>query len=133
MPATAAIMLRFIHNFNDYISIARLQSVVFYITLCCSAFIFDISCSWENLYLILYHLSMITIPQKFLYRLLSIKVMIGMSPNWLIMTLINYIDHFVVTFLNPTCYAGIMLDAFNNLLCSNLHWHNRPGPSSSRT
>ena len=45
------------------------------------------------------------------------------------MTLINYTDHFVVTFLNPTYYAGIMLDAFNNLLCSRLCCHNRPGPS----
>ena len=36
---------------------------------------------------------------------------------------LDYIDHFVVTFihvteLNPTYYAGIMLDALNNLLCS---------------
>ena len=42
------------------------------------------------------------------------------------MTLINYTYHFVVTFLNPTYYAGIMLDAFNNLL----YWYNRPGPTT---
>ena len=39
--------------------------------------------------------------------------------------------HFVVTFiheLNPTYYASIMLDAFNNLLCLKLCCHNRPGP-----
>ena len=45
------------------------------------------------------------------------------------MTLINYTDYLVVTFLNPTYYAGIMLDALNNILCSKLCWHNRPGPS----
>ena len=43
---------------------------------------------------------------------------------------INYTDHFVVTFPNPTYYTVIMLDAFNNLLCSELCWHNRPEPSS---
>ena len=30
--------------------------------------------------------------------------------------------------LNLSYYASIMLDAFNNLLCSKLCWHNRPGP-----
>ena len=42
MPATTAIMPQFIHNliiFNDYISIVRLQAVVFYIVLYCSVFI----------------------------------------------------------------------------------------------
>ena len=34
------------------------------------------------------------------------------------MTLINYIDHFAVTFLNPTYYADIMLDALNSILHS---------------
>ena len=55
-----------------------------------------------------------------------------MSTNRLIMTLIDCIDHFVVTFiheLNPTYYASIMLHTFNNLLCSKLCWHNRLGPS----
>ena len=35
---------------------------------------------------------------------------------------IDYTDQFIVTFipeLNPTYYASIILDAFNNLLCSN--------------
>ena len=59
--------------------------------------------------------------------------MIRMSTNRLIMTLIDYIDHFVVTFiheLNATYYASSMLDAFNNLLCSKLCWYNRPGPTN---
>ena len=30
--------------------------------------------------------------------------------------------------LNPTYYASIMLDAFSDLLCSELCWDNRPGP-----
>ena len=30
--------------------------------------------------------------------------------------------------LNPTYYASTMLDAFSDLLCSKLCWHNRPGP-----
>ena len=61
---TTAIMLQSIHNFvifTDYIRIVRLQPVV----LCCSALIFDVSCSmlrsWEKLCLILYHIGMITI------------------------------------------------------------------------
>ena len=44
----------------------------------------------------------------------------------------DYTDHFVVTFipeLNPTYYAGIKRDVFNNQLCSELCWHNRPGPN----
>ena len=35
--------------------------------------------------------------------------------------------------LNLSYYAimlGIMLDAFKDLLCSKLCWHNRPGPTS---
>ena len=30
--------------------------------------------------------------------------------------------------LNLSYYASIMLDAFRDLLCSKLCWHNRPGP-----
>ena len=33
---------------------------------------------------------------------------------------------------NLSFYASIMLDAFKDLLCSKLCWHNRPGPSASR-
>ena len=65
-------------------------------------------------------------------------------PNWLdycitskdcyiIFIYIDYTDYFVATFiheLNPSYYAGIMLDAFKDLLCSKLCWHNRPGPIS---
>ena len=43
---------------------------------------------------------------------------IRMSTNQLIMTLIDHTDHFVVTIIHESstaCYAGIMLDAFNNL------------------
>ena len=41
---------------------------------------------------------------------------------------------YVVTFiyeLNPTYYAGLMLDAFKDLLRSKSCWHNRPGPIPS--
>ena len=31
--------------------------------------------------------------------------------------------------LNLSYHASIMLDAFKDLLCSKLCWHNRPGPS----
>ena len=31
--------------------------------------------------------------------------------------------------LNLPYYASIMLDAFKDLLCSKLCWHNRPGSS----
>ena len=41
----------------------------------------------------------------------------------------NYTDYFIVTFLNPTYDAGIMLDAFKNLVYSKLCWSNRPEPS----
>ena len=121
-----------IHNLtilNDYFSIIRLQVVVFYIVLCCIVFIFDVSCSeiacasfCTMLAWLLYHKSFI--------KIVYIKVVISMSTNWLIMTLINYTDHFVVTFLN-TSYLLIMLTLclFNNLWCSKLCWHNRPGPN----
>ena len=33
--------------------------------------------------------------------------------------------------LNLSYYASIMLDAFKDLLCSKLCWHNRPRPSSN--
>ena len=83
------------------------------------------------MHLILHQVGMITISQ---IKIVIQNVMIRMSTNQL-MTLIDYIDHmhFVVTFiheLNPTYYASIMLDAFNNLLCSKLCWHNRPGPTT---
>ena len=32
--------------------------------------------------------------------------------------------------LNLSCYASIMPDAFKDLLCSKLCWHNRPVPSA---
>ena len=35
------------------------------------------------------------------------------------MTLINYTDYLVVTFLNPTYYAGIMLDALTTYYAQN--------------
>ena len=41
-----------------------------------------------------------------------------MSTNQLIMTSIDHTDYFVVTIIHessPACYAGIMLDSFNNL------------------
>ena len=52
----------------------------------------------------------------------------------------DYIDHFVVIFLhcmdiklNLSYFASIMLDAFEDLLCSKLCWHNRPGPNTNLT
>ena len=41
---------------------------------------------------------------------------------------------YVITFiheLNPTYYAGLMLDTFKDLLCSTSCWYNRPGPIPS--
>ena len=53
--------------FNDCFIIVRLQPVVFYIMLCCSALIFytlcSILCSWENLRIILHWVGMITMSQ----------------------------------------------------------------------
>ena len=47
-------------------------------------------------------------------------------PTWSLFAglVTNYIDHFVITFLNPTYYAGIMLDALNNI-CDRAY-ENRP-------
>ena len=63
-----------------------------------------------------------------------IKLMMRMSTNQLIMTLIDYTDYYVVTIIHessPACYAGIMLDAFNNIaiICSKLCWHDKSGPT----
>ena len=75
--------------FNDCISIViiRLQPVVFYIMLCCSALIFytlcSILCLWVNLCLILHQVGMITMSQ---IKNVILKVMIRMSTNWLIIT-----------------------------------------------
>ena len=73
--------------FNDYISILRLQPVVFYIMLHCSAIIFytlcSILCSWENVHLILHQVGMVTISQ---IKIVIQKVMIRMFTNRLIMT-----------------------------------------------
>ena len=51
---------------------------------------------------------------------------------------LEYINPFVATFikcinilLNISYYAGIMLNAFSDLLCSKLCWHNRLVPSSN--
>ena len=61
------------------------------------------------------------------------RVMIRMSTNQLIMTLIDRIDHFVVTFIHKLNPPIMLVDVFNNLLCSKLCWHNRPGPSDWNT
>ena len=77
------------------------------------------------MYLILYHVGMVTIllPQSFYkdYYIYIYKSGDQLVNKWTD----NDTDHFVATFLNP---IPIMLDAFNNLLCSRLCWHNRPGP-----
>ena len=53
---------------------------------------------------------------------------------------INHACHFLIANyslslrhykLNLSYYASIMLDAFKDLLCSKLCWHNRPGPSGA--
>ena len=38
---------------------------------------------------------------------------------------LEYIDHLLQFFKNISYYAGIMLNAFSDLLCSKLCWHNR--------
>ena len=110
---------------NDYISIFRLQPVVFDIVLCCNVFVFYILYSWIPHFIPCCHDYYIT--------KVSIKIVKYKSGDQHVNKLtdndfnkINYIDHFVITFLNPTYYAGIMLDALNNILCSKLCWHNRP-------
>ena len=68
---------------------------------------------------------------------IKIALGINMSVNEWIMTSIRlHCDYFVVTFClcmnikqNLSYYASIMLDAFIDLLCSTLCWHNRPGPT----
>ena len=35
------------------------------------------------------------------------------------------INHLLLLFKNIFYYAGIMLNAFNDLICSKLYWHNR--------
>ena len=39
------------------------------------------------------------------------------------------INHLLQFFKNISYYAGIMLNAFSDLLCSKLCWHNRLVPS----
>ena len=119
----ATVYIQF-YYFNDYISIVRLQPVVFYISMLQCFYIWHIILMRKLVtqFVTCCH-DYYTI--KVFYKNYYIKAVISMSTNWLIMTLINYTDHFVVTLLNPTYYASIMLNAFNNLLC----WHNRPGPN----
>ena len=42
---------------------------------------------------------------------------------------LEYINHLLQFFKNISYYAGIMLDAFSDLLCSKLCWHNRLVPN----
>ena len=42
---------------------------------------------------------------------------------------LEYINHLLQFFENISYYASIMLNAFSDLLCSELCWHNRLGPS----
>ena len=117
-----------LYYFNDYISKVRLQPVVLYIMIRCSALKFYILCSWEDLCLILYHV---------VHDYYIASILLGLSyksgdkhVNGLTNDdfLIDYTDHLVVTFnswdKSYTYYAGIMLDAFNNLLCSNVCQYN---------
>ena len=43
---------------------------------------------------------------------------------------LEYINHLLQFLKNISYYAGIMLNAFSDLLCSNLCWHNRLVPTS---
>ena len=43
---------------------------------------------------------------------------------------IEYINHLLQFFKYISYYAGIMLNAFSDLLCSKLCWHNRLVPSN---
>ena len=100
---------------------------MFDIVLYCSVLVFYILCSWIPHFVPCCHDYYIT---KVFIKIVKYK-----SGDHHVNKLtdndfnkINYIDHFVVIFLNPTYYASIMLDALNNILCSKLCWHNRPGP-----
>ena len=42
---------------------------------------------------------------------------------------LEYISHLLQFFENISYYAGIMLNAFSDLLCSKLCWHNRLVPT----
>ena len=42
---------------------------------------------------------------------------------------LEYINHLLQFFKNISYYAGIMLNAFSDLLCSKLCWHNRLIPN----
>ena len=42
---------------------------------------------------------------------------------------LEYINHLLRFFTNLSYYAGIMLNAFSDLLCLKLCWHNRLVPS----
>ena len=42
---------------------------------------------------------------------------------------VEYINLFAAFFQSISYYAGIMLNAFSDLLCSKLCWHNRLVPS----
>ena len=42
---------------------------------------------------------------------------------------LEYIDHLLQFFKNISYYAGIMLNAFIDLLCLKLYWHNQLVPS----
>ena len=44
---------------------------------------------------------------------------------------LEYINHLLQFFKNISNYAGIILIAFNELLNSNLCWHNAAGPQMS--
>ena len=132
MPITTAIMPWFIYVsmiFNDCVSIVRLQPVVCYITLCCSALIFYTLAMLRVMLMrkLVSHFASnchdYYITNEDCYRKSDDQNIFKLTDN----------DHFVVTFIhkpNPTYYASIMLDTFNHLLCSKLWWHNnRPGPT----
>ena len=44
---------------------------------------------------------------------------------------LEYIKHLLLFFTNISHYTGIMLNAFSDLLCLKLCWHNRLVPSDN--
>ena len=121
-------------QFYHCISMVRLQPVVLYFMLCCSAlnFILHIILNSMLMRKLAPQVDMITISQ---IKVVMWKVMNRLSTKWVIMTFNRLQWSSGCNFhswANPTYCAGIVLDAFNNLLCSKLFicWHNRPEPKT---
>ena len=116
MPATTAIMPQFIHNliiFNDYISIASFQAVVFYICYAAVVLYLTLLCSWENLCHILYHVSLLC--HKSFYK--DYYIIYKSGEQHLNKLTDNDFNKLLITYYTSIMH---MLDAFKNLICSKL-------------